>query len=330
MQVRNYLLTINNPEKNDNELKEYIEKLEHLKYCVFQREKGEQQKTEHIQMYIEFSISIRFNRMKKCFPKAHIEKRRGTRKQARDYCMKPDTRIGEVIEIGEWVDNQGKRTDLDDITDLIFGGADEHEIMFVYPKQYLLYQKHIQTMINKHTEIKYKKEYRDIKCIYINGKSGVGKSTYVLEKYGLDKVYRITDYKYPWDNYNYEKVVAFEEFHGQVKITDMLNYLDNKPCILPCRYNNKVAGYNIVFILTNKPFNQQYQDIALYYNDTFQAFKRRFHYNQDLSNPAVGIFDINERKDFELVDKYLELDKIIEKDIKNIKELYKGVDINIK
>src|SRR5690554_1300127 len=296
-----------------------------MRYCVFQREKGEKEKTEHIQMYIEFSKPVRFEKMKKLFPKAHIEKRRGTRKQARNYCMKEDSRVGQVIEIGEWVDNQGKRTDLDNITDMIFAGENEESIMYAYPKQYLLFEKHINKMINKQKEIKYKKEYRDIKCIYINGPSGVGKSTYLLEKYGLDKVYRITDYKHPFDNYNYEDVIAFEEFHGQIKITDMLNYLDNKPCILPCRYNNKVAGYNIVFILTNKPFNQQYQDIALYYNDTFQAFKRRFHYNQDLENPAVGIFDINERKDFELVDKYLELDKTIEKDIKVLEKEYKNI-----
>lgn len=324
MQVRNYILTINNPKKNDNELKEYIEKLEHLKYCVFQREKGEKE-TEHIQMYIEFSRSIRFIKMKKWFPTAHIEKRRGTRKQARDYCMKEDSRVGQVIEIGEWVDSQGKRTDLDDITDLILGGAEEEEIMFSYPKQYLLFQKHIKTMINKQKELKYKKEYRNIKCIYINGKSGIGKSTYLLDKYGLDKVYRITDYKHPFDNYNYEDVIAFEEFHSQLKITDMLNYLDNKPCILPCRYNNKVAAYTHVYVISNKSFNWQYQDIARYYADTFQAFERRFHYNQDLENKAVGIFDIQKREDFKEIDKYLELDEIMEKNIKELKKDYKDI-----
>ena len=105
LQLRNYLLTINNEERSDEVLFEYCKDLNNIKYFVFQREKGHETGTEHIQMYLEFSMSKKFDTIKSYFPKAHIEARNGTKSQARDYCMKEDTRISGPYEYGNFVDN---------------------------------------------------------------------------------------------------------------------------------------------------------------------------------------------------------------------------------
>ena len=57
-QSRRYMLTINNPEYTDEQIIKYIEDLEHFKYCMLQREKGEETGTEHIQAFIVFSIAV--------------------------------------------------------------------------------------------------------------------------------------------------------------------------------------------------------------------------------------------------------------------------------
>ena len=72
-QFRNFLLTINNPEKEDNKFAEEIKELPHLKYYIFQREAGEEKGTPHIQLYIEFTQGKRFEQMKKYFPNNRIE-----------------------------------------------------------------------------------------------------------------------------------------------------------------------------------------------------------------------------------------------------------------
>lgn len=88
---------------------------EHFRYMVYQTEIAPDTGRVHIQGYIEFLRSIRFAQVKQLLGgHAHLEGRRGTRQQARDYCMKADTRMPgtEPTELGQWVDKQGNRTDL--------------------------------------------------------------------------------------------------------------------------------------------------------------------------------------------------------------------------
>lgn len=155
-----WILTINNPDQSIDELKDYIASLKGLKYGVFQREKGEEG-TEHFQIYLEFNNQKRFDTLKNQFPRAHIEKRKGTRTQARNYCMKEETRIEGPVEIGEFVpDEQGKRTDLEILAEMILLGANEIEIMNLYPHLYLKYRKHILSMID---DIRTKEQVREYK-----------------------------------------------------------------------------------------------------------------------------------------------------------------------
>ena len=42
-QARRYCITINNPEETDEEMMEFLKGLEHIKYFIFSREKGEKE-----------------------------------------------------------------------------------------------------------------------------------------------------------------------------------------------------------------------------------------------------------------------------------------------
>ena len=71
--------------------------------------------------------------------------------------------------------------------------------------------------------------WRDVDVTYITGNTGDGKTRYVMEKYGYNNVFRMTDYggKFDtakWDNYHGQDVVIFEEFRNSVKIENMLNW----------------------------------------------------------------------------------------------------------
>jgi len=90
----------------------------HFLYCVYQTESCPDTSRWHNQGYIEFSIGKSFAQVKTLLgdETAHIEGRKGTRTQARTYCMKDESRISGPLEFGTWrpENAESKRTDLND------------------------------------------------------------------------------------------------------------------------------------------------------------------------------------------------------------------------
>lgn len=86
-----------------------------LKYVIYQLEKCPTTSRLHWQGYIKFSKCVSMQFIKEHFPilaGAHLEKRRGTDAEARDYCAKENTRELGPWEIGNWGGQQGQRSDL--------------------------------------------------------------------------------------------------------------------------------------------------------------------------------------------------------------------------
>lgn len=87
---------------------------ETVRYAVWQKEKCEKTGKEHLQMYIEANRPFRLNGWKEVVGEqsAHIEVRKGSREQARAYCMKQETRVEGPWEFGTWETKQGQRNDI--------------------------------------------------------------------------------------------------------------------------------------------------------------------------------------------------------------------------
>lgn len=98
-----------------------------------------------------------------------------------------------------------------------------------------------------------------------------------MEKYGYANVYRVTNYKYPFDGYNGQDVIVFEEFRNSFSIQEMLVLMDGYPLDLPCRYNNKTACYTKVYILSNTDLSDQYKTEQAECKETWNAFLRRIN-----------------------------------------------------
>lgn len=98
---RAYCFTINNYTDED------IANLGLLgyQYLIYGREVGESG-TKHLQGYMYFKSQRLFTAIKKKLPTAHIEARKGSHKQAREYCMKE----GDYVEDGEPPEKSGGNT----------------------------------------------------------------------------------------------------------------------------------------------------------------------------------------------------------------------------
>lgn len=286
-QSRKWQITINNPlEKGytHEKIKEELSKLKSVLYYCMADEAGQ---THHTHIYVVFSSAVRFSTLKNKFKEAHLEIARGTSEQNRDYIAKSgkwekNKKHGTIIpgtfeEFGEMpIERPGARNDLADLYDMVKSGKSNYQIMEEAP-EYLFHIDKIERVRQVIKSEEYREKFRELTVTYIHGKTGVGKTRHVMEKYGYSNVYRVTDYTHPFDNYKGEDVMLFDEFRGQFKIYDMLNYLDGYPLELPCRYSNKQACYTKVYIISNIPFEEQYPNIKVEQINTWNALKRRIH-----------------------------------------------------
>ena len=96
-----------------------------------------------------------------------------------------------------------------------------------------------------------------------------------MDEYGYSNVYKITNYEHPFDGYNGEDIILFDEYRSSLPIGDFLQYLDCYPCRLPARYHDKVACYTKVFIISNISLDKQYQNIQNEQPQTYNALIRR-------------------------------------------------------
>lgn len=285
---RKYQLTINNPEKHGishETIKEILKKWDNIQYwCMC----DEIAKTPHTHLYIQFKNPVYFSSIKDAFDNsgAHIETANASAEENRAYLRKEGkwenteketTNLKETFEEYGTIpkSGQGRRTDLENLYQMIKDGYSNVEILEINPDNILNLQ-HIDKARLEILYDRYRSERRiNLLVIYVSGATGYGKSKDILDSHGDANVYRVTDYKHPFDTYSGEDVLVFEEFRSDLPIGNMLNYLDIYPLQLPARYNNRQACYNFVYIVSNWQLEDQYHNVRIEQKETYQAFLRR-------------------------------------------------------
>lgn len=281
-----YLLTINNPKEKGMTHEKIAEILvtsfKTLDYFCMADEMGT---TYHTHVFIYFRSRVRFATIKKHFPEAHIDACRGLASQNIDYVRKAgkwkdsdksETSIeGTFEEFGNRPsDSKGRRDDMTELFRMVEAGMSNAAIISEN-QDYILQIDKIDKLRTTLLTEKYKNTRRlDLRVTYISGATGTGKTRGVLDKHGDSNVYRVTDYEHPFDGYNMQSVLVFDEFRSSLKISDMLDYMDIYPIELPARYANKYACYEIVYIISNDPLESQYPNLN---KETLKAFYRRIH-----------------------------------------------------
>lgn len=290
---RKYQLTFNNPLEHGfshPQIKAILSDLASTAYWCMCDEVGAGEHTPHTHLYIVFRNAVEFPNLKKHFYEAHIEMVNGSNQQNRDYIRKEgkwadsdkaETNLPDTFEeSGEMpADRSASQKQSDEILALVKQGASNAEIMEQYPSSMNRLdkiEKARQTILNE----KYKEVFRKLTVTYLWGETGVGKTRSIMEQFCYSNVYRVTNYKNPFDGYEGQDVIIFEEFRSSLPISDMLVYLDGYPTKLPCRFNDKQACFTKVFIITNIPIEKQYPNIQIDEPETWQAFLRRINYNE--------------------------------------------------
>lgn len=251
---------------------------------IGQMEQGNKTQYLHWQIYIENETPIRFSTLKKKFPKGHFEVRRAKKADCYNYVTKSKTAIpNTVIKNGEIdiTEPRSKKLDLDVAVDIIEGGARVEDVLLKFPSlaNHMKYLERIQEIVD---EERYGRSERDLKVFYIYGEPGCGKTSYIYRKHGYESVYRVTDWKHPFDEYKAQSVLVLDEFYDSLSLESLLNVIDRYPLQLPARYNNKWAAYNVVYIVSNRKLAHQYQDVFFHEPKRANSLYRRISDNIEI------------------------------------------------
>ena len=282
--VRCWVGTWNNPKMTDDEFLEHLKSLEAkqlLQYAIFQREQGESG-TIHFQFFVNFKNKQYFSKLKKEYlpPGCHFAPMRSTANLCKNYCSKVETRISGPYEVGEFKDER-QRTDLYEAIKLLDDGMPFELVAQAYPTQSVMYAQKLKDRERDNIDFKLKSLARNIEITYIYGPPRAGKTTYVNAQVNFDfnNIFVVENYgEFMFTGYDKQKVILFDEFIGQVKpIAKMNKLLEPFPKRLNVKGGMVQAGYEKVFIVSNYPLNQLYQDCKSEQYESFKAFCQRIH-----------------------------------------------------
>ncbi len=236
----------------------------HCRYAVWQRESCPDTHREHFQGYIEFHQPVRMSVVKSVLGGAHIESRRGSREQARDYCRKEESRVEGPWEFGTWTPGgQGARSDLLAVACAISGGKRAAEIADLFPVQFIKFHRGIEKLI----EVLHPVAGRDnVSVTMLIGKPDTGKSHFCKALEGA--------YWYPpgkWlCNYQGELIMVLDEFRGNwMCYQTLLRLLDSTPLMMECKGGHSPILATSFFITSNLLPDQWYP------NQDFSPLERR-------------------------------------------------------
>lgn len=248
-----------------------------MSYICWGEERGENG-TFHLQGYVRFTTRKTLDGAKKLLnDRMHLEPAKGNEEQNRNYCKKD----GQFTEHGTFdADNgkKGRRTDLLTVAEKIKNGASVKEVAMDHPETFIINHAGIEKLAKI---VKPKPpSQRAVTTTILWGPTATGKTHRVRTSY--PGVYSVRPGKNPWDDYDGEDAILFDEFRCEDwTIVEMNMYLDKWPCRLNCRYNNKEAAWTKVFICANTNPDNWYPNESYMVSD---AFKRRITRSYEVLN----------------------------------------------
>lgn len=274
MTSRGWVFTLNNPEVEEWELL----KNEKLKWTVWQLERGESG-TLHWQGVLATTAPVRLPSLKEILPRAHWEKRRGSVKEAIEYCTKEASRVNGpfVIENGVMLVDDGLKNFLLKMTKVKINRSDELKIIKakldegsttvdqIAEDHFELWIRHFRAF-EKYQLIKTKPRNHEVDVHVIQGPTGTGKSKWCMDNYPEAYWKQRSNW---WDGYAGQEVVIIDEFYGWLPFDLVLRICDRYPLMV------ETKGGQVQFVAKTIIFTTNQIPSSWYKNCYFQSLARR-------------------------------------------------------
>jgi len=279
---KHWCFTYNNPSEDMATFQAAIESDWEVTYCTFQLERG-LQGTPHYQGYSEFKNDQRITSLRKLkfASTIHWEKRHGSRAQARDYCNKDEGREPDSapIHIGEWTDRmgeQGKRSDLLAVAEMVKEGKSLFSIADEHPSSFMRYSKGITQLMTVLAKPEDPDEAPEVNLLF--GPPGCGKTRSVKEAEPEGLWTAPPRDAFVWfDGYTGQEAALFDEFSGKaskVELNVLLQYLDRYVVQSPFKGGYLWWNPKRIYLTTNYHPRNWYDWATR--EPSYKALQRRF------------------------------------------------------
>lgn len=273
-----------------------------VRYIVYQQELAPTTNRPHFQGFVIFKRKVTMKTAKKilCSDTAHMEPRKGTRDEARAYCMKQDTRVPgtEPVEVGEWsgevsegpvaqtgdaiVSNSGEGgsdSRVRHVANLLHTGGGIVACLDAYPAWTVNHLKAV------HWLWMFCAPPRRVKPLveWCYGPTGSGKSKYAMEK--SEEVEPENAYWKPpgtkwWDGYVGQPLVVIDDYRYDIRAPDseqlgfwyLLRLFDRYPLSVEVKHG--YVPFTAMHIIVTAPHDPD-QMFVTYSADERAQLKRR-------------------------------------------------------
>jgi len=210
-----WVFVINNYTESDMFAVQYLFKK--VAYGIVGKEVAPTTGTPHLQGYCRLIDSMSMPALKKILTRAKLIVANGGDMANQVYSSKEAI----WLEVGT-PSEQGRRNDLKEIAMLIKNKEiTMQELMFEYPDMYLRYSRSFEKMFA--AVLPMRETLPEVHWRW--GKSGTGKTRYVIEKFERSEIY-IKDGTSWWDNYRQQQCILIDDFDNGIPFRTLLRILD--------------------------------------------------------------------------------------------------------
>jgi len=201
----------------------------------------------------------------------------------REYVTKSESRVAGPWEYGEFPSiGGGRRSDLDDVKELLDAGSSLREISESHFAAFIRYRSGFQAY--RLLRQPARDWVMDVRVFW--GDTGTGKTRGVYEFAGDKPVYPLSQ-NYNggvvwWDAYQGEEIVLIDDFYGWLPISYLLKLLDRYPMLIRTRDGHIQFTSRIVFITSNTSPDEWYPNAP---EEVRRALRRRFTQVIHYENP---------------------------------------------
>lgn len=265
-----WCFTINNysDEEYDSILLAFDIQENRISYIIFGIEVGEQ-KTQHLQGYVEFTDRPRLHQVKQRInERGHYERRRGTSEEASVYCKKDD-RFFEFGTISK--PRQGRRADLEEIKQKISSGTPVREVA---EEHFALWCQYRRSFDAYHAYLHEPRFRQDLRVYCLWGAAGTGKTRFAYEfaaERGL-ACWLSSDPELRWfDGYSQQPIAILDDYRGDAPVSLLLRILDIYPTSVAVKGGFVPWNPIEIWVTSNTEPSEWYQIV-----DVHAAIRRRF------------------------------------------------------
>lgn len=251
--AKRWMLTRNNPTEIELQCGEWMERLVaegHAKYVAGQVERGEQG-TLHIQAFLYLNDKKRLNQVKALLgDQWHCEVARSGDVHCNRYVTKEDTRVEGPWTFGTLDNEQGKRSDLEEVSRLVLQGKDLKEIAETHPMTYIKFHNGLRALSNQVNGSELKRDPVTVSVFY--GVSNCGKTHYVLQQMIGKRFHRQKAPYTFWDGLETQtEVLLLDDFRGEMPFQDFLQIVDQHYLRLQVKGSSVCCRFTTVWITSN-------------------------------------------------------------------------------